>query len=259
MTRAGGVHQEVNGGVQAGSLGCAAMISRLILVALLSVLTAGASLAAPSRIIILRNGETADPWRLCEVGQQRAQALKYNYLGNKAAKSLFGEDESPAYIFAITPHSAQAAVPTVESWDKPIIFYSALPQDSEKKTEEALSKRTRQATANILTNPALDGKTIVMVWERRHIADPELDAKYEQEAAVTLRQLFSMDILPGVPREWPEDNYDYFWIVDFPKNSRVPSKFEMVKQEFGKSFPNVPANDWGEPSGLDAGSGCTVN
>jgi hypothetical protein len=49
--------------------------------------------------------------------------------------------------------------------------------------------------------------------------------------------------LPGVPREWPDDNYDYFWIVDFPENSNVPSKFEMVKQEFGKSFPGVP-REW---------------
>jgi hypothetical protein len=30
----------------------------------------------------------------------------------------------------------------------------------------------------------------------------------------------------------------------------------MVKQEFGKSFPNVPTNDWGEPNGLDAKSSC---
>ena len=43
-----------------------------------------------------------------------------------------------------------------------------------------------------------------------------------------------------------------------PANSNVPSKFEMVKQEFGKSFPKVPANDWGAPSGLDAGSGCAT-
>ena len=75
---------------------------------------------------------------------------------------------------------------------------------------------------------------------------------------MTLRQLFHLDILSGVLREWPEDNYDYFWIVDFPENSNVPSKFEMVKQEFGKSFPNVPANDWGEPDGLDAKSGCQL-
>jgi hypothetical protein len=95
-----------------------------------------------------------------------------------------------------------------------------------------------------------------MVWEHKHIANEALGDKYQREAAVTLRQLFHLDILPGVPREWPDDNYDYFWIVDFPENSNVPSKFEMVKQEFGKSFPGVPSNDWGKPDGLDAASGC---
>ena len=73
---------------------------------------------------------------------------------------------------------------------------------------------------------------------------------------MTLRQLFHLDILPGVPATWPDDTYDYFWIVDFPENSNVPSKFTMVKQEFGKSFPEVPANDWGKPDGLPAESGC---
>ena len=64
--------------------------------------------------------------------------------------------------------------------------------------------------------------------------------------------------LARVPREWPADNHDYFWIVDFPENSNVPLKFEMVKQEFGKSFPNVPANEWGEPADLPADSGCAT-
>ena len=215
-----------------------------------------AAFAAPSRIIILRHGEKADDWRLCEVGRQRGQALKYNYLGKDAAKSLFTEDAPPAYFFAITLHTMELATPAVGSWGKPVIYYSVLPEADEKKFTETLNERTREAAGNILNNPALKGKTVVMVWEHRHIANKALDDKYQREAAVTLRQLFHLDILPGVPREWPDDNFDYFWIVDFPENSNVPSKFEMVKQEFGTSFPDVPANDWGKPNGLDAGSGC---
>jgi len=215
-----------------------------------------AAFAAPSRIIILRHGEKADDWRLCEVGKQRAQALKYNYLGKDAAKSLFTEDAPPAYFFAITLHTMELATPAVGSWGKPVIYYSVLPEADDKKFTETLNERTREAAGNILNNPALKGKTVVMVWEHKHIANKALDDKYQREAAVTLRQLFHLDILPGVPREWPDDNFDYFWIVDFPENSNVPSKFEMVKQEFGTSFPDVPANDWGKPNGLDAGSGC---
>ena len=231
---------------------------RIVLAAIILVGLAATAFAAPSRIIILRHGEKADPWQLCGIGLQRAQALKLNYLGQDAAKSLFEADEPPAFFFAITPHTAELASPAVKSWNKPIILYSAMPNGSKKDMAETLNTRTREAANNILANPTLKGKTIVMVWEHKHIADPKLDAKYEREAAVTLRQLFSLDILPGVPAAWPDDTYDYFWIVDFPKNSNVPSKFSMVKQEFGMYFPKVPANDWGEPDGLDASSGCEV-
>ncbi|MGH6734978.1 MAG: histidine phosphatase family protein [Methyloceanibacter sp.] len=234
------------------------MLIRLGVAAVITLGLVGGAVAAPSRIIILRHGEKADDWRLCEVGQQRAQALKLNYLGKDAAKSLFEDGEPPAYFFAITLHTAELAAPAVQSWNKPLIFYSALPQDSEKVFVDLVAARTREAAANILTNPALKGKTVVMVWEHHHIADAELDAKHEGDAAVTLRQLFNLDILPGVPKTWPEETFDYFWIVDFPDNSNVPSKFTMMKQEFGTSFPNVPANDWGEPDGLDAASGCVA-
>lgn len=234
------------------------MLIRLGLAAVIILGLVGSAFAAPSRIIILRHGEKADDWKLCSVGLERAQALRLNYLGRDAAKSLFGEGEPPAFFFAITLHTAELAAPAVESWNKPIIFYSALPQDSAKEFEELLHARTREAASNILTNPALKGKTVVMVWEHHHIADPDLDAKYQHEAAVTLRQLFHLDILPGVPKKWPDDNFDYFWIVDFPKNSNVPSKFTMAKQDFGTSFPNVPANDWDTPDGLDAKSGCVT-
>jgi hypothetical protein len=229
---------------------------RLAISAALLAASVTVALAAPSRIVILRHGEKADDWKLCETGRQRAQALKYNYLGKDAAKSLFTEDAPPAYFFAITLHTMELATPAVNSWGKPIIYYSVLPEADEKKFTEALNARTREAAGNILNNPALKGKTVVMVWEHKHIANKALDEKYQREAAVTLRQFFHLDILPGVPREWPDDNFDYFWIVDFPENSNVPSKFEMVKQEFGKSFPDVPANAWGEPNGLDAKSGC---
>lgn len=232
---------------------------RFVLAAIILVGLGGAAFAAPSRIIILRHGEKADPWKLCGIGLQRAQALKLNYLGRDAAKSLFTEDEPPAFFFAITPHTAELASPAVQSWGKPVILYSAMPNGSKKAMAETLNARTREAAGNILNNPTLKGKTVVMVWEHKHIADPKLDARYEREAAVTLRQLFKLNIMPGVPDAWPDDTYDYFWIVDFPDSSNVPSKFSMVKQEFGTSFPKVPSNDWGAPDGLDASSGCELD
>jgi hypothetical protein len=228
-----------------------------LLAALLIAAFTQSALAAPARIIILRHGEKADSWKLCETGQQRAQALALNYLGKDAANSLFKDSNEPAFFFAITLHTIELASPAVASWSKPLILYSVMPKEGGDKKEftKALNRRTQEAARNILANPALKGKTVVMVWEHKHIADEDLEAKFEGEQ-VTLRQLFKLDILPGVPRTWPGDTYDYFWIVDFPDNSNVPSKFSMVKQEFGASFPKVPGNDWGAPDGLDASSGC---
>lgn len=233
------------------------MFTRPLAVALILAVTAASAIAAPARIVILRHAEKADDRKLCEIGEQRAKALALTYLGRDAVKSLFAEGEEPAFFFAITPNTAATAAPSVASWNKPIILYSAMPQadGSDDDFTKALNQRTQEAARNVLANPTLDGKTVVMVWEHEHIADEALEAKNENEP-VTLRQLFKLDILPGVPKTWHGDNYDYFWIVDFPANSNLPSKFEMVKQEFGTSFPKVPANDWDTPNGLDAASGC---
>jgi len=234
-------------------------LARLILAAVLAMAFTTTAFAAPARIIILRHGEKANPWRLCEVGAARANALADAYLGAKATKSLFADGEEPAFFFAITLHTLELAAPSAASWSKPLILYSVVPDESDDDDlhVKALNRRTQEAAANIMQNPALNGKTIVMVWEHKHIANAKLEAKYEGEA-VTLRKLLKLDILPGVPATWPGDNYDYFWIVDYPPNSNVPSKFTMMKQEFGDPFASVPSNDWDTPNGLEASSGCKV-
>ncbi len=258
VVAAGSVHGDVAGAHATMRLVSRAMLARPIAALLLAAFATSAT-AAPERIIILRHGEKADDWKLCEVGRQRASALALNYLGRDAANSLFAGGGEPAFFFAITLHTLELATPAVESWSKPIILYSVVPKDGGKdEFTKALNRRTQEAARNILANPALKGKTVVMVWEHRHIANEELEAKFEGEA-VTLRQLFKLDLLPGVPKTWPSDTYDYFWIVEFPENSNVPSGFSMVKQDFGKSFPRVPVNDWGTPDGLDAESGCKTD
>jgi hypothetical protein len=232
---------------------------RIALAALILLGALAPSLAAPARIIILRHGEKADKWKLCDIGEQRASALATNYLGQNAAKSMFAAGEEPAFFFAITLHTLELASPAVASWNKPIILYSVVPEaglDKNEQTKE-LNRRTQEAASNIMLNPALNGKTVVMVWEHKHIANAKLEAKFEGEA-VTLRKLLNLDVLADVPDTWPDATYDYFWIVDFPANSNVPSKFTMVKQEFGAPFASVPTNVWGTPIGLDESSGCNL-
>ena len=235
------------------------MLAHLVLATVLATLLTAPAFAAPARIIILRHGEKANPWRLCEVGTQRANALAVTYLGQNASKSLFANGEEPAFFFAITLHTLELAAPSVATWSKPIILYSAVPDESDDDElhVKALNGRTQEAAANIMQNPALNGKTVVMVWEHKHIANAKLEAKVEGEA-VTLRKLLKLDVLPGVPATWPGDNYDYFWIIDYPPNSNVPSHFSMMKQEFGVPYKSVPANDWDKPNELEASSGCKI-
>jgi hypothetical protein len=225
------------------------MLTRFIVAAVLVTASMTIALAAPARIIILRHGEKANKWKLRDTGEQRANALAANYLGRGAAKSLFASGDEPAFFFAIALHTLELASPAVASWNKPVILYSVVP---EAQTKE-LNQRTQEAASNIMTNPALVGKTVVMVWEHKHIANAKLEAKFEGEA-VTPRKLLKLDILPGMP----DDTYDYFWIVDFPANSNVPSRFSMVKQEFGAPYAGVPSNDWDAPNGLEDASGCEI-
>ena len=214
--------------------------------------------ATPSEIIILRHGEKKSAWQLCSVGHQRAEALVGTYLGRGAAESLL-PPEGPAAIFAITLHTLELAAPAAASWNLPIRLYSVVPQP--KQTGEAftlaLNRRTREAVADLLADPTLDGKVVVMVWEHDHIARAALEKKFPGEA-VTLRQLLKLDGLPDVPATWPGSNFDYFWIVDFADGSKTPTGFKMVKQIFGDAFDAVPANDWGAPDGLEADSGCLL-
>jgi hypothetical protein len=228
---------------------------RLVLAIILFGACIGSAFATPSRIIILRHGEKADDWKLCDVGEQRADALARFYLGRDAAKSLFGAGDEPASFYAITLHTLELASPAASTWDKPIVLYSAVPGATKDAFTEALNRRTQEAVRDLLADQALDGKTVVMIWEHHHIANAELEAKFAGEK-VTLRQLLKLDTLPDVPATWPEETFDYFWIVDFAPGSDAPAKFSMVKQEFGADFPNVPANDWGTPDGLEATSGC---
>ena len=156
------------------------MVIRLALTALLASSCVAAASAAPSRIIILRHGEKADAWKLCGVGQGRADALARFYLGRDAAKSLFGGGEQLAAILAITLHSLELAAPAAASWEEPLTLYSVVHQKGmgDDAVEMALNRRTQKAAHDLMTNPLWQGKTVVVVWEHKHIANAKLEAAY---------------------------------------------------------------------------------
>ena len=233
------------------------MLARLALSALILWCWLAPALAEPARIIILRHGEKAGAWKLCGVGQARADALAATYLGRNAAQSLFAAGEEPAAFLAITLHTLELAAPAAATWDLPVTMFSVLPQKGADVFDKAFDRRTQEAAAELLANPAWQGKTVVMVWEHKHIANAKLVAKSPGEA-VTLRQLLQLNRLKDVPETWPSGNYDYFWIVDYAGGSGTPTGFRMVKQAFEGRYAKLPANDWGAPNGLTSDSQCDL-
>lgn len=212
----------------------------------------------PARIILLRHGEKKDGYALCNVGQQRSQALSANYLGRGAQQSLFTAGTEPAGFFAITLHTLELASPAAQSWNMPLITYSVVPEDAQTNAQETqqLNQRTQQAAQEVLTDPRWGGKTVVMSWEHKHIANEKLEKEFPG-SDVTLRQLLHLDKVNGVPTTWPGSNFDYFWIVDYGNpGSSIPTKFTSVRQVFPAPFQSVPSNSWSAPETLPPGNDC---
>jgi len=223
---------------------------------LLAAATTFPAAAQPSRIILLRHAEKLNPYALCDMGAERAEALAEQYLGRGARESLFAAGERPEAILAITLHPIETITPTAQSWNLPVTAYSVVPapdQDDSAK-EDAIDARTREAARDVLADPRYAGKIVVMAWEHKHIAKHRLEKESDEE--VTLRQLLHLDAVAGVPRSWSDSNYDYFWIVDYTPGNPVPSGFQMVKQAFAPPFDKLPSNDWDEAEPLHMAAGC---
>lgn len=221
------------------------------------VLIGAAPLAAPARIILMRHAEKLNPYALCDLGIQRALALKSQFLGKGAAQSLFAAGEKPDAFLAITLHPIETITPAAQSWEMPVIAYTVLPteDDDDPARELAQNLRTQQAAHDVMTDPRYAGKIVVMTWEHKHIAKAKLEKSYPGEL-VTLRQLLHLDQIAAAPRSWPESNYDFFWIVDYAPNNPVPTGFRMVRQTFAEPFAQLPANDWDEPEPERVRAGC---
>ncbi len=235
------------------------MLMRSVLIGSLLLGACTPALAVPAEIIILRHGEKQDGFALCSVGVQRSLALATQYLGKGAKDSLFASGTAPAAFFSITLHTLELASPAAQTWSLPQTLYSAVPIPNNPlgDSEAVLNARTQAAAADVLTNPAWNGKIVVLVWEHKHIANKKLEAAYPGQK-VTLRQLLALDALGAqVPDTWKGDNYDYFWTVTYGNaGSPVPTAFTASKQHFDAPYDAVPHNDWDTPETLPKNSGC---
>ncbi|MCW5891095.1 MAG: hypothetical protein KIT14_11165 [bacterium] len=148
-------------------------------------------------------------------------------------------------------HTIELISPVAESWSLPQTSFSVVPATQAGTLDDVdLNRRTQEAHRHLMRSRAYRGKTVIVCWEHEHIADAKLEAEYPGER-VTWRQLLELDRLPDgmgelVPTTWPDDNYDYFWIVTFDAKGR-PKTFESKLQAFTAPWNDVPQNPWGEP------------
>ena len=231
-------------GVQALLIGCAMLCG-----------LAMSALALPKTVIILRHGEKENDFALCKVGVDRSLALAAQFLGQGARNSLFVSGERPAAFFAMTLHTLELASPAAATWEMPVTTFTAVPLPGVDLTPQ-FNLRTQQAVGAVMDDPRYDGKTVVMVWEHRHIADKALELKFPDQK-VTLRQLFNLDKLSDVPDTWPGQTYDYFWVVEFGAGGCVCRRVSRwCGSDFAEPFNKVPSNEWGKRAKLPMGNKC---
>jgi hypothetical protein len=210
------------------------------LFALSAVLGTVAAHAHPARIILVRHGEKANGSELCSVGQLRAQALSAQYLGKGAPQNdtIFGKGGKPDAFFAITVHTQETATPSATSWGETLTVFSIPPKDPNEDSD--LDKETKKAAA-ALGSSQYDGKTVVVVWEHKHIAKKDLN-----ESGDTLWSLLDLGDIPksSPPKTWEGVNYDYFWIVDYTQSKPT---FTSIQQDYtAAAYAQVPNNAWGD-------------
>jgi len=227
------------------------MRTRLALAGILALVCTTTALAAPRRVIILRHGETANGFAPSPTGLLRAEALTRQFLGKDATLSLFQPREQPAGILSITLHTVELISPVAASWGLPQVSFSVVPATEAGVLDNvALNRRTQAAHRHLMHSLEYRGRTVVVCWEHDRIASAEIEAAYPGER-VTWRQLLELDGLPDgqgalVPTTWPDDIYDYFWIVDFDEKGRA-ARFESKRQTFVAPYDDLPQNLWGEP------------
>ena len=102
-----------------------------------------------------------------------------------------------------------------------------------------------------MSNPAWQGKTVVIVWEHKHIANTKLERAFPGEQ-LTLRQLLGLDKRTGRRAGHPATTIISGSSITLKAQPRRP------EQDFAGTHASLPSNDWGAPNGLTAKSQCDL-
>ena len=166
---------------------------------LTSLLFTTAATAQPARIILLRHAEKpadAADIHLSERGQQRAQALAGWATNSPAWKT----NDRPAAVYASRPTpkaSSQRAIETLTPLATRLQLTVQTPFSA--KNYAALARQ-------ILDDPTLKGKTVVICWVRDEL--PQLAKAFGVKSG---------------GEKWKKNVFDRFWLITFQNSTATLS------------------------------------
>ena len=237
------------------------MIARLVLAALLLCLSGlGAAFATPARIIILRHGEKATTYKLCDVGRERAEALTTTYLGRGSAKSLFAAAARSLPQSSPSPCTRSSSPrPPLRAGESRSRSTPCCPARTPMRTKaKAVQPPHARSSARRDDGPTLCGQ------DRGYGVGAQAHRQQEVGSIFPWKGGHAAPALEARSTSWrPGDLAERHLRLFLDRGIReprldVPTRFSMVKQEFDGAYADVPSNDWGAPDGLTADSQCNL-
>ena len=172
------------------------------LLALLCAALAASAVAAPAEVILIRHGEKPeDGPTLNARGYERARALPQLF-ETDARVLAFGRAVA---LFSARPAKAGGSVRSIETLE-PTAKALGVAIDT-RFTKDDIAALVRA----VLTNPAYDGKTVLVCWEHKKIPG--------------IVRAFGW---AGAPAGWNDAVFDRLWILDF--DGAKPVRFRDLPQ-----------------------------
>jgi hypothetical protein len=161
------------------------------LAALTLISAASSAWATPAQVLIIRHAEKDEGTpNLSADGYQRAQLL-VNYFETTPAVTQYG---TPVAIYAMAPKPGDP-----QSTERPIQTVTPLAQALGLKLNTSYTKKESDALVQeILSNPAYDGKMVLICWEHNAISDV----------------VASFGVTPQ-PAPWPDSDFGSVWEINY--------------------------------------------
>ena len=169
------------------------------LLSLILFATISSARAIPAQILIIRHAEKPSQGiGLSPRGWQRANALPKFLIGNP-------DFETPNVLFAMAQKNSTGSIRAILTVT-PLSTRLSLPLTLGYTREEYPA-----AAADILENPAFNGKVVLICWE--HHVIPDFAGRLGVKEA---------------PTDWEDPVYDRIWVIDYAKGQ--VSRFRNLPQ-----------------------------